>query len=480
MSRGNGKRGDRQGKKEGKEKKKGKGNSLKNLRGDCKELEHHVFIAGDVRQADKGQKTIDAIVNYVEREFDRGQDIAWALEMGEHFNFDNVRPKESQFYTQEVITAKREHEASPAEKPAPAIDEVTKQLLTNAVKNYSIRMTTYEHNKTKLFALLWGQCQLLVRNKLESRKDWMTLKAGKDPLDLLKAIKEMIFNYDDGQFVPMSMHRMLTSLFAFKQQDKEGNTAYAKRFRTAVALLEQNFGKVVPMSYLKADTTYTAAPVATKTMREDAEHEKVMAMIFINGCSHPKAKVFLDDAANDYLSGIDKYPKTVEDAIEMMAKWKSLTPGKPDGRSPKKDKGGKQGEDEKNEQSHAQQGSKGNSNNNNNKRGCYLCGGDHVHSKCPHKERFMSSIQNQSHAQQEQYTPPTTSQLNCHIYAVLANNAERGMYDHDDLRNKLMLDNQSTCHIFCRENVLQNVRPLCPENEIILHTNGGALHVTYK
>ncbi len=77
---------------------RGNGNGKKNnqkkatAKGACADLGEHVFVIGEARQAEKAIKTFERICYHIPK-WDYGQDIANALESGEHLDFDAIMPR---------------------------------------------------------------------------------------------------------------------------------------------------------------------------------------------------------------------------------------------------------------------------------------------------------------------------------------------------------------------------------------------------
>jgi hypothetical protein len=56
--------------------------------------------------------------------------------------------------------------------------------MTSTVKGFK----TYDNNQTKAYGLLWERCAKAMKNKIEARADFGSMK--NDPIELLKSIKE--------------------------------------------------------------------------------------------------------------------------------------------------------------------------------------------------------------------------------------------------------------------------------------------------
>ncbi len=50
-------------------------------------------------------------------------------------------------------------------------------------------------NIKRLYSLVWGQCTEVMRQRLEGLNDFSTMNNERDGLGLLKAIRDIVYNY---------------------------------------------------------------------------------------------------------------------------------------------------------------------------------------------------------------------------------------------------------------------------------------------
>ena len=114
-----------------------------------------------------------------------------------------------------------------------------------------------------------------------------------------------------------------------KQDVKEGNTAYSKRFRSARDIVESQYGRLVPNEYVETLKDKSELKLG-RDMNEqeltalwkDAE-ERFWAIAYMKGANHHKSNELMKDMSNDYAMGVDKYPKTLNEAVEVMNNYKA-------------------------------------------------------------------------------------------------------------------------------------------------------------
>ena len=111
-----------------------------------KELGDNVFIVG-AEAANKFHKTKLAIINHIQKNFAHSDEIKKALKNEEEFDFEKIKP---------TFTG--------------AIDTTTSDGLTYKLKleKHLNKISHYESNKSKAYAIIHGQCTQSVKNRLEA------------------------------------------------------------------------------------------------------------------------------------------------------------------------------------------------------------------------------------------------------------------------------------------------------------------------
>ena len=120
------------------------------VRGKCEALGSDVYYIWDARQADKYTKTTEAILNYIQGNFNEGKNVKEALEELNHFDFNIIKPK------------------TPDSIPVKGLFE--EMILGEEVKNWFVRNKKDGDNMHKTYALILGQCTEGLNNKLHARK----------------------------------------------------------------------------------------------------------------------------------------------------------------------------------------------------------------------------------------------------------------------------------------------------------------------
>ena len=169
------------------------------LEGECPELKEHVYTFGDPKQANRYHRTTEVIVNHIQKNFDYGQDTKDSLLAGAKKDLTALEPE------------------GPTVKKGDPLTETQQMFLAQRIKKHVDREIQLDINFSKAFALILGQCTQGIKNKLESRKDWLTLNSSYDPIALLKALKEITLNYQDTRYHVATISSSLKNLLTMSQ-----------------------------------------------------------------------------------------------------------------------------------------------------------------------------------------------------------------------------------------------------------------------
>ena len=68
------------------------------------------------------------------------------------------------------------------------------------------RTKKLEENVQLLWALLWGQASDAVRTKLEARREHEDMRQRSARVELLNAIKDLMYNVQELKYIPLAIH----------------------------------------------------------------------------------------------------------------------------------------------------------------------------------------------------------------------------------------------------------------------------------
>ena len=148
-----------------------------------------------------------------------------------------------------------------------------------------------------------------------------------DGLQLLIAIKDLMFNVQEQKYVPLSIHQAKRQFFLLLQgQNTIGK--YYEQFKNQTDVLthigagigddEAIMSQVLRSQGINVDDAMDA-------QQETAETEGIqwyLPSAFLMGSDRSRFGCLLEKLENDFTAGNDNYPKTLTDAYNMLLEWK--------------------------------------------------------------------------------------------------------------------------------------------------------------
>jgi hypothetical protein len=244
----------------------------------------------------------------------------------------------------------------------PKKDPIAMETYKEELRRYHTETERYAENKAKVFVIILGQCTEVAKSKLQNNKaKYEQLEDNFDVIGLLRELKKMAFGTGDEQNEAWSLQIALRRLTAINQGPNESVARYHKRFIGVSEVIEAQWGVFAPPKLVKDDRNDD---------EKDAARDRIMSMIFLAGADKKRYGKLLDDLNNSYLAGTDKYPKSIDSTLTLLARYQDHEAGP--------SKAASNGEDVY-EASFAQSFKK-------KKVRCYNCSGmGHIAKECPRK-----------------------------------------------------------------------------------------------
>ena len=85
-------------------------------------------------------------------------------------------------------------------------DALTIAIFHEEVKEFVKRTKKLEENVQLLWALLWGQALDAVHTKLEAQRDHEDMRQRSTGVELLNAIKDLMYNVQELKYIPLAIH----------------------------------------------------------------------------------------------------------------------------------------------------------------------------------------------------------------------------------------------------------------------------------
>ena len=241
-------------------------------------------------QVDGFVKTTKAIAEYVGKQF--GRNMMWLVQ----------RMEETTFQIPTLSTN------------ATRVEELQ---WTRDYDLYIKNKQKYEDEKARVFAIILGQCDETMKNKVESKGSvYEKMQRDSDVIALLNMIKESAFDAHEKQYAPRQAAVAWKQLAHLHQQNEESLVQYHSRFVEMVQRMEGLFGGVAPTAVAKKEK----GRKMTDAEKVSKAREQVLAVLFMEG-GVKGFRPLLRDLENDQALGASLYPETIADALQVMMRY---------------------------------------------------------------------------------------------------------------------------------------------------------------
>ena len=115
--------------------------------------------------------------------------------------------------------------------------------MTKNVDAYVNRYSILDENIQKAYSLMLGQCTELLKRKLKTTTDWMTVLTDFDLLGIMKTIRSVIFKFEDQRSLPLSLHHAKSNFYYFCQNNIS-NPEYLEKFTNLVDMAKSFDGQL--------------------------------------------------------------------------------------------------------------------------------------------------------------------------------------------------------------------------------------------
>ena len=250
------------------------------------DLKHHLFVLGSTRDTEVFHTTRKEVAELAGKRF--GKPL-----------MNLVNGKES-----------------PPKKPDPPAglkpDEVSfaSKLYDKEVDLYVKEKSKYKDYTDKVFLMIMGNTNDVMRNAVESSTKWKELDDKSDVIGLLELMKDLTHSKKNTQYEHWSLVNSMHKLFMINQSPTESLPKYYDRFTSLRDVNESAWGLIVPPKL--------AAKASTEAERAKV-HAAFQACLFMRGLDRARYGHVLDEYNSNYIDNHDDYPKTVEDAMERLA-----------------------------------------------------------------------------------------------------------------------------------------------------------------
>jgi hypothetical protein len=179
---------------------------------------------------------------------------------------------------------------------------------------------------SRVYAIVWGQCSDALCEKVKAHKGYKAAHDSGNVIELLKVIKTEMFTFQTQKYGPQALHKAKHRFYTMRQDKHTSVQQYYESFINTVKVIEHCGGDIGTDRSLVTEALggrdRAIASDAVIANAEQSAKEKYLSCAFILGVDKICYGRFLEDLENSFMQGIDKFPKSMTEAYNILVNWK--------------------------------------------------------------------------------------------------------------------------------------------------------------
>ena len=378
-----------------------------------------------------------------------------------------------------------------------------KRLHNKKLDRYLDQKEAYDDNKKKLYMVIWDQCSKSMQNRIEAGAAYQEIKRNKDVLRLLLGIKGIMHSFNKKEFLATSLNSATINLYECKQGRTESCANYLARFRNRLEVLEYyggSFGE--HLSQVKKEMEmkgkkYKPDVHVPGNSRFDRclkkAHNRCAAELFLRNVDSDRYRAVQLAVANDYIRHGTPYPADVDAVYSLIVSYKCPEGNKRKRTNDRQDDGKETDATKRYKSEITLANIK-----------CFRCKKKgHKVANCPEAEDYIpdkndkkpendnpkerkevdqkekgvtiTTIGTEYGSSDDDEDQDDTFGLNFNVNGVEHSKPSEAVMKNKDIIPKewILLDNQSTVHIFKNRDLLENIYKVKDGHGVRCYCNGG-------
>ena len=177
------------------------------------------------------------------------------------------------------------------------------------------------NNLTKLYEVLWGQCDPIMKNKIKADPRYTLADAKKSSIELLSIIETICEQGDITKNKRAQRLAAMKKVLTFRQHDEMDLGEYLEKFEILVSVAEKTGVKFYADDDIEEVNEELELFNGIGKGSSDEEEkvrqlarERALAMIFFDNSNDNKYVIYKQECRNAMAKGRDEYPHTVTEA----------------------------------------------------------------------------------------------------------------------------------------------------------------------
>ena len=211
-------------------------------------------------------------------------------------------------------------------------DDLILEMWKEDVKQHIAERRALERAKRKLYSHLWKIMSKVMQNKVTGQVDFAAKNKAGDVVWLVNLIRTLITEFDHSVPPVMSAADAMSKILNYEQTDKMENADYLKGLLALVKVFEQHCGVygvyskelIEIYSETEAARDENGAPFSDEVKMQVRKEmirksrDKAIAIQLLRGACKKRYTYLRKNLAVDYGLKVDKYPNTIDEAINAL------------------------------------------------------------------------------------------------------------------------------------------------------------------
>ena len=196
--------------------------------------------------------------------------------------------------------------------------------INNYSRDYKVYMDLHlktKNNLTKLYKVLWGQCDPIMKNKIKGDPRYTLTDAMKSSIELLSIIETICEQGDITKNKRVQRLAAMKKVLTFRQHDEMDLGEYLEKFEILVSVAEKTGVKFYADDDIKdvIEELELFNGIGKGSSDEEEKvrrlaRERALAIIFLDNSNDNKYAIYKQECRNAMAKGRDEYPHTVTEA----------------------------------------------------------------------------------------------------------------------------------------------------------------------
>jgi hypothetical protein len=222
--------------------------------------------------------------------------------------------------------------AEPPDEPPFGADKTTRVTRDHRLyhdwkdecSEYRTRLTAMKSNRIKLFNTILLQCSQDVEQKLEATAGHDAAVATHDCLWLIRTLKDVCHHFEHTENRFMALYSAKSTLYHLKQGPSQSTAEYYKLFQAQLSVIE-SYGGRVHDSDTAGPPEAALSSLADDTTRNTYMRDRGHAAALLSNADPVRYGTLLASLSNAFGLGRDEYPTTLNDAYQLLLRYKDPT-----------------------------------------------------------------------------------------------------------------------------------------------------------